>query len=60
MFGPGIERPPWDSENKYLPHKMKIYYEDMLNVSSSPKLVRDYRLYLVSYATILVTIVYFT
>jgi hypothetical protein len=39
MFGHGIERPPWDVDNKYLPDAMKIYFEDMLNTGSSPKLV---------------------
>ena len=41
MFGVGIERPPWDSDNKYVPHRMDIYYEDRLNVSSDPKLVKE-------------------
>ena len=40
MFGVGIERPPWDGDNKYHPHRMCIYYEDRLNVSSDPKLVK--------------------
>jgi len=40
MFGVGIERPPWDSDNKYVPHRMDIYFEDRLNVSSDPKLVK--------------------
>ena len=45
MFGPGIERPPWDSEKKYLPNRIKVYYEDQLNVSSSPKLVKMAKIY---------------
>ena len=41
MFGVGIERPPWDSDNKYVPHRMNVYFEDRLNVSSDPKLVKE-------------------
>ena len=32
MFGPGIERPPWDSkEDKYHPDRIRVYFEDRRN-----------------------------
>lgn len=30
MFGHGIERPVWDIQNKYVPERLKIYFEDRL------------------------------
>lgn len=30
MFGHGIERPVWDIQNKYVPERLKIYFEDRI------------------------------
>ncbi len=41
MFGHGIERPVWDIQNKYVPEKLSVYFEDRVTVGpEEPKLVK--------------------